>query len=69
MKNEDLLRLLADVASGAMPPDDAARSLADLPYTEVSSTDCGDEVDARLDHHRAMRCGFPEVILCEGKSA
>jgi len=23
---------------------------------------------ARVDHHRALRCGFPEVILCEGKT-
>ncbi|MCZ6691804.1 MAG: nickel pincer cofactor biosynthesis protein LarB [Planctomycetota bacterium] len=22
---------------------------------------------AKVDHHRAIRCGFPEVILCEGK--
>jgi hypothetical protein len=68
MENEDLLRLLAAVASGATSPDDAARELADLPYAEVSSHEAGDEVDARLDHHRAMRCGFPEVVLCQGKS-
>jgi NCAIR mutase (PurE)-related protein len=23
---------------------------------------------AKIDHHRAIRCGFPEVIYCEGKT-
>ena len=25
-------------------------------------------VEARVDHHRAIRCGFPEVIFCQGKT-
>jgi hypothetical protein len=69
MDRDDLLRLLAEVASGALAPDDAAHALADLPFAEVSSADAGDEVDARLDHHRTVRCGFPEVVFCQGKSA
>jgi NCAIR mutase (PurE)-related protein len=68
MDTENLNRLLAEVASGALAPEDAVRALADLPFAEVSSDDAGDEIDARLDHHRAVRCGFPEVILCQGKS-
>ncbi|MCL6594190.1 MAG: 1-(5-phosphoribosyl)-5-amino-4-imidazole-carboxylate carboxylase, partial [Alicyclobacillus sp.] len=23
---------------------------------------------ARIDHHRALRKGFPEVVLCDGKT-
>ncbi len=68
MDNDALNRLLAQVASGAVAPEEAARSLADLPFAEISSNDAGDSIDARLDHHRAVRCGFPEVIFCQGKS-
>jgi pyridinium-3,5-biscarboxylic acid mononucleotide synthase len=68
MDNDALNKLLADVASGALAPEDAVGALADLPFAEVSSDEAGDEIDARLDHHRAVRCGFPEVILCQGKS-
>jgi NCAIR mutase (PurE)-related protein len=68
MDNDALHKLLADVASGALAPEDAVGELADLPFAEVSSDEAGGEIDARLDHHRTMRCGFPEVILCQGKS-
>ncbi len=68
MDASELQRLLESVASGRMTPDDAARSLADLPFAEVAS-EAGGEIDARLDHHRGVRCGFPEVIFCQGKSA
>jgi NCAIR mutase (PurE)-related protein len=30
---------------------------------------CADTGEAKIDHHRALRCGFAEVVLCEGKSA
>jgi NCAIR mutase (PurE)-related protein len=68
MNDQDLIRLLGQVASGDVSPDEAARSLVDLPYAEITSEEVGNEIDVRLDHHRAVRCGFPEVILCQGKS-
>ena len=65
MRPEDLQRLLDDVASGSTSPDAAARRLSQLPYADVTVGDVG---VARIDHHRELRCGFPEVVFCEGKS-
>ncbi len=67
MNRDSLLRLLADVSSGATSPGDAAEALAAAPYTEI--TGASGDAEARVDHHRALRCGFPEVIFCQGKTA
>lgn len=40
--------------------DDAMERLRFLPYEELGF--------AKLDHHRVLRRGFPEVIFCEGKT-
>jgi NCAIR mutase (PurE)-related protein len=71
MDPERLLELLRAVAEGRQTPEAAARNLETLPYSEVPSSP--DEpgqprVDARVDHHRAVRTGFPEVIFCQGKT-
>jgi len=71
MDPEHLLDLLRAVADGQRTPDEAARDLETLPFAEVLSA--GGEpgharIDARVDHHRAMRTGFPEVIFCQGKT-
>src|SRR5437867_413300 len=34
--------------------------LRDLPFRDLGF--------AKVDHHRSLRCGHPEVILCEGKT-
>lgn len=39
--------------------DYALNELRDLPFEDLGY--------ARLDHHRALRKGFPEVVFCEGK--
>lgn len=58
----DLLRkLLAQVARGDVPIDGAIDRLRHLPFENVDF--------ARIDHHRALRCGMPEVIFGEGKTA
>ena len=54
-------RLLSDVAKGAVPVDEAFERLRSLPYENVGV--------ARVDHHRAVRQGVPEVIFGEGKTA
>ncbi|MBW6469203.1 MAG: nickel pincer cofactor biosynthesis protein LarB [Coriobacteriia bacterium] len=54
-------RLLEDVAAGATPVDGALDQLKSLPFA--------DHAEVKIDHHRALRCGFAEVVLCEGKSA
>jgi pyridinium-3,5-biscarboxylic acid mononucleotide synthase len=60
---EELRGLLEGVAAGATTVDDAARELSAAPLTGF--TDLG---FARLDHHRGMRTGDPEVIYAEGKT-
>ncbi|MEA5074859.1 MAG: nickel pincer cofactor biosynthesis protein LarB [Coriobacteriia bacterium] len=55
-----LRELLDQVASGEVDSDTAMESLARLPFTAIE--------DAKIDHHRALRCGFAEVVFCEGKS-
>jgi len=60
-----VLRLLQQVATGAMPPEAALRSLAWQPIEEIHAADTA---FARLDHHRALRLGFPEVVFCAGKT-
>lgn len=61
MTAEALRALLVDVAEGRAEPDEAVRQLAWMP---VESLDF-----ARIDHHRALRQGFPEVIFGQGKTA
>ncbi len=60
--NEERLRSLLDgVRSGELSTDSALEQLRTLPYENISGF-------ARLDHHRALRRGFPEVILAQGKT-
>jgi pyridinium-3,5-biscarboxylic acid mononucleotide synthase len=62
----DTLRALLDaVASGETTPAAAVERLAQPPVEEV-----GDDVApyARLDHHRALRLGFPEVVFFQSKT-
>lgn len=60
MEKRDLEQLLADVASGALPVDDAATRLTIEPYSDLSF--------AKVDHHRGIRQGVSEVIYGEGKT-
>src|SRR6185436_10622203 len=56
----DLLReLLSEVRAGTRTVESAVDRLRDLPFEDLGF--------ARLDHHRALRKGFPEVVFCEGK--
>ena len=68
MSVERILELLQRVAAGAASPADAYTRLAWLPVEEVGHGESGDGVFARLDHHRGLRLGFPEVVFCPGKS-
>ncbi len=61
MDEPELRTLLADVASGRCPPDEAVRKLRRLPFADLGF--------ARVDHHRALRQGFPEAVYGPGKSA
>lgn len=60
MNPEGLERLLRDVRQGEVSIEQALERLRSLPYEDLGF--------ASLDHHRSLRQGFPEVVLCEGKS-
>ena len=73
MDPDRLSELLRLVALGKVAPEDAARELETLPFAEVSTSEATGEgstapVEARIDHHRAVRTGFPEVVFCQGKT-
>ena len=55
------MQLLKQVKSGATTVDDALAQLADFPYEGLGF--------AKIDHHRALRRGFPEVIFGPGKTS
>ncbi len=60
MNPEQLRTLLSEVAAGTKTIDDAMAHLRDLPYEDLGF--------ARLDHHRTLRTGVPEVIFGQGKT-
>lgn len=60
-----VLELLARVAAGEAAPEEALERLAWLPIEEVGD---GAPPFARLDHHRWLRQGHPEVVFGPGKS-
>jgi pyridinium-3,5-biscarboxylic acid mononucleotide synthase len=57
---QQLGTILADVAAGRLAPDAALDRLRRLPFEDLTF--------ARIDHHRALRQGQPEVVFCEGKT-
>ena len=60
MDIESLRDLLERVAEGQTDISSAVEAIGRLPYAELG--------DAKVDHHRAVRCGFPEVVFCQGKT-
>lgn len=65
MEPDSIIGLLRSVAAGQRSPEEASRVLGDISTAEIG--DAG-RVEARVDHQRAIRCGFPEVIFCQGKT-
>ena len=60
MNAQQLGTILAEVAAGRLAPDAALDRLRRLPFEDLAF--------ARIDHHRALRQGQPEVVFCEGKT-
>jgi NCAIR mutase (PurE)-related protein len=52
--------LLAQVSAGTLSPEDALQLLKALPFEDLGF--------AKIDHHRLLRTGFPEVIYGAGKT-
>jgi NCAIR mutase (PurE)-related protein len=61
MHEARLRALLEQVARGETGVEQALRDLRDLPFSDLGY--------ATVDHHRALRLGFPEVVLGSCKSA
>ncbi len=61
MEEAVIRKLLEDVRSGSLDTDAAVGRLRELSFETVGNF-------ARLDHHRALRRGFPEVIFAQGKT-
>ncbi len=60
MDEQSLTKILGQVASGELGVQDALARLRGLPFEDIGF--------AKVDHHRALRCGAAEVVLCQGKS-
>jgi NCAIR mutase (PurE)-related protein len=60
MNRDDLQKLLRRVRTGNLSVAKAVEELRHLPYEDLGF--------ARMDNHRALRQGLPEVIFCQGKS-
>ena len=59
MDEEKLAQLLEEVRRGKATVEQALKRLQHLPFEDLGF--------AKVDHHRALRQGFPEVIMGEGK--
>jgi pyridinium-3,5-biscarboxylic acid mononucleotide synthase len=60
MDERDLQKLLQDIKDGSLSVAEGTEKLRDLPFKELGF--------AKIDNHREMRVGYPEVIYCEGKT-
>jgi len=60
MKQDDIKNLLEQVRKGEIDTDTAYELLKELPYTDLGHT--------KVDNHREIRTGYPEVIFCQGKT-
>jgi NCAIR mutase (PurE)-related protein len=60
VNRERARELLGAVQRGELQPEEALEALARLPFVDVP--------DARVDTHRALRHGLPEVVFAPGKT-
>jgi NCAIR mutase (PurE)-related protein len=60
MNSESIRKLFEQVRGGGLSPDDAVQRLRHLPFEDLGF--------AKVDHHRALRVGMPEVIFGQGKT-
>ena len=60
MNSESIRKLFEEVRRGKVRPDDAVARLRHMPFEDLGF--------AKVDHHRALRVGMPEVIFGERKT-
>jgi len=61
MNSEEILQLLKLVGRGKLSPHSATERLKHLPFEDIGF--------AKVDHHRALRQGYAEVVFGKGKTA
>lgn len=60
MNNDSIKRILSSVKRGSISVEGAVKKLKHFPYEDISF--------AKVDHHRHLRQGVPEVIFASGKT-
>jgi NCAIR mutase (PurE)-related protein len=60
MDEKQLQKIFNSVKDGTLDVEEAVQRLRHLPFEDIGF--------AKIDHHRTIRCGFPEVIFCPGKT-
>ena len=60
MNAESIRKLFEEVRRGELTPDEAVARMRHMPFEDLDF--------AKVDHHRALRNGMPEVILGQGKT-
>lgn len=60
MDREYLLKLCEDIRADRISCEDATDILKELPFKDMEF--------ARIDNHRSLRTGYPEVVFCQGKT-
>jgi pyridinium-3,5-biscarboxylic acid mononucleotide synthase len=60
LNSESIHKLFEQVRQGKLSPDDAVQRLRHLPFEDLGF--------AKVDHHRTLRMGMPEVIFGQGKT-
>lgn len=60
MNTIELETILKAISTGSVSVDDAMEKLREFPYTDLGF--------ARIDNHRELRTGYPEIVYCAGKT-
>lgn len=60
MNADSLKHILENIKQGRISVDEALAELKTLPFEDIGF--------AKVDHHRSLRNGYPEVIYCAGKT-
>ncbi len=60
MESQELLKILELVKEKKLSPDEALQRVKHLPFEDLDF--------AKVDHHRALRQGFAEVVFAKGKT-
>jgi pyridinium-3,5-biscarboxylic acid mononucleotide synthase len=60
MTGKEIEKLLKEIKSGTRTIEEAMEVLRTFPYTDLGF--------ARIDHHREIRTGYPEIVYCAGKT-